>query len=292
MSNGTLAPPGFDETSVGSPLQPGPTSERRGLGSRLSVGHVLTAVAGLLTFFFLLLVLSERNEPEVAVVVAGDRIEQGVPLTADLFEEVSLPEGNPLTDGALTTVDELDGSRTAQRDIPQGGVLTETDLVDVAAETPGAGLRSLSIPIEEDQAVGGAIRDSDVVDIIAVSNDEAWIPAAGLEVLDAGGNGSSTIIGDGGSDSGYLTMAVTADEAVAISFAAANAKSIFVVRSTGATKLPVLADSLGSEDVGVGGPAGGGSFQPGSIDESVNDALGGVLDDLLQQNPDAQDPTE
>ena len=49
--------------------------------------------------------------------------------------------------------------------------------------------------------------------------------------------------------------------------------------------------TLGAEDVGAGGPAGGGSFQPGSVDESVNDALGGVLDDLLQ-DPDAQDSNE
>lgn len=281
MSNGALAPPEFDQTASGTPQQAGP-SERRGLGSRLSVGHVLTAVAGLLTFFFLLLVLAERNETEVTVVVASDGIEQGVPLTADLFEEVALPAGNPLADGAVTTMDELDGSKTAQRDFPAESVLTEADLIDAVAETPGSGLRSLSIPIEEDQAVGGEIRDSDLVDIVAVSKDQAWIPAAGLEVLDAGDDGSGSLIGDGGSAVGFLTMAVTADEAVAISFASANAKEIFVVRSTGATKLPVLASSLGSDDVGVGGPAGGTTFEPSDVDDSINEALDGVLDELLE----------
>lgn len=280
MSNGTLAPPEFDQTASGSPVQQGPTTERRGLGSRLSVGHVLTAVAGLLTFFFLLLVLAERNEPEVTVLVASDPIEEGVPLTADLFEEVTLPEGNALADGAVTTMDELDGSKTAQRDFPAESVLTETDLTDVAAEAPGSGLRSLSIPIKADQAVGGELLDSDLVDIVAVSNEGAWIPAAGLEVLDAGNDGSGSIIGDGGSDSGYITMAVTADEAVAISFASTNAKEIFVVRSTGANKLPVLADALDSEDVGVGGPAGGSTFAPSNVDDS----LSGVLDELLQED--------
>ena len=280
MSNGTLAPPEFDQTASGSPVQQGPTTERRGLGSRLSVGHVLTAVAGLLTFFFLLLVLAERNEPEVTVLVASDPIEEGVPLTADLFEEVTLPEGNALADGAVTTMDELDGSKTAQRDFPAESVLTETDLTDVAAEAPGSGLRSLSIPIKADQAVGGELLDSDLVDIVAVSNEGAWIPAAGLEVLDAGKDGSGSIIGDGGSDSGYITMAVTADEAVAISFASTNAKEIFVVRSTGANKLPVLADALDSEDVGVGGPAGGSTFAPSNVDDS----LSGVLDELLQED--------
>ena len=283
MSNGTLAPPEFDQSEVGSPVPPGRTNERRGLSSRLSVGHVLTAVAGLLTFFLLLLVLAERNEPEVTVVVASEPIEEGVPLTADLFEEVTLPEGNPLADGAVTAMDQLDGSKTAQRDFPAESVLTETDLTDIAAEAPGSGLRSLSIPIEADQAVGGQILNSDLVDIVAVGSDRAWIPAAGLEVLDAGGEAASSIIGDGGSDTGYLTLAVSADEAVAISFASANAKEIFVVRSTGATKLPVLADALGADDVGVGSPSGGSAFAPANIDESVNEALGGVLDDLLQE---------
>ena len=283
MSNGTLAPPEFDQSEVGSPVPPGRTNERRGLSSRLSVGHVLTAVAGLLTFFLLLLVLAERNAPEVTVVVASEPIEEGVPLTADLFEEVTLPEGNPLADGAVTAMDQLDGSKTAQRDFPAESVLTETDLTDIAAEAPGSGLRSLSIPIEADQAVGGQILNSDLVDIVAVGSDRAWIPAAGLEVLDAGGEAASSIIGDGGSDTGYLTLAVSADEAVAISFASANAKEIFVVRSTGATKLPVLADALGADDVGVGSPSGGSAFAPANIDESVNEALGGVLDDLLQE---------
>lgn len=112
-----------------------------------------------------------------------------------------------------------------------------------------------------------------------------WIPAAGLEILDDGGGGDSGSF-LGGSDSGgdYLTMAVTADEAVAIAFAATNATDIYVVRSTGAERLPKLTDVAGPGDVGVGGPTGSDTFVPAELGESINDALGGVLDELVSED--------
>lgn len=281
MSNVTLTPPEFDEFSAGPSPTNGQGGGRRGLTSRLSFGHVLTAIAGVLTFLFLLLVLVDRQDPEVTVIAATERIDEGVPLTADLFEEVSLPEDNPLTAGAVTTIEELDGTRTAQRDIPAQGVLVGSDFIDVAAETPGGGLRSLSIPIESDKALGGAISDSDLVDIVAVAPDRVWIPAAGLEVLDDGAGDSSSFLGGDASDAGFITMAVTADEAVAISFAATNAKDIYVVRSTGAVRLPKLTETTGPDEVGVGGPSGTSSFVPADVGDSLNDALDGILDDLV-----------
>ncbi len=280
MSNVTLTPPEVEEMGAGSPLSPnGQGGGRRGLASRLSFGHVLTAIAGVLTFIFLLVVLAERDNPEVTVVVAAERVDEGVPLTADLFEEINLPEDSPLVEGAVQKMDRLDGSRTAQRDIPARGVLTQSDFRDVVAETPGGGLRSLSIPIEVDKAVGGKIRETDLVDIIAVEKGQVWIPAAGLEVLDDGsGDGSSSILG-GSSGNDYLTVAVTADEAVAVAFASSTA-DIFVLRSTGAERLPELSGVDGSGEVGVGGPTGDGSFVPADVNETINDALGGVLDEL------------
>lgn len=286
MSNVTLTPTEFDEFGAGPSGSNGQSGGRRGLTSRLSFGHVLTAIAGVLTFFFLLLVLVDRQDPQVTVIAATERVDEGVPLTADLFEEVTLPEGNPLTEGAVTTMEQLDGSRTAQRDIPATGVLVEADFIDVAAETPGGGLRSLSIPIEPDKALGGEITDSDLVDILAVADNRVWIPAAGLEVLDDGGGGGSSFLGGSVSDAKYITMAVTADEAVAISFASTNAKDIYVVRSTGAERLPELDDTAGAAEVGVSGPGGSSSFVPADVGDSLNEALGGIFDDLLAEAGD------
>ncbi len=289
MSNGTLAPPPIDEAGLRSGVpQPGPSPEKRGLASRLSVGHVLTLIAGILTFFFVLLILAERNDPEVFVVIAAEPVDEGVPLTPDLFEVVTLPEDSALAEGALNTTEELDGRRTAQRDIPDGGVLRASDLKEAAAETPGGGLRSISIPIDPDKAVGGNLRDSDVVDIIAVDGAVVWIPVAGLEVLDTGASGGSLLGGGNNSGGGRsITLAVTADQALAIAQASEVAE-VYVVRSTGAVPLPVLSDAIGEDEVGVtrpnlqGGQAGSG-FSTSDVGESLNEALGGVLDDIVTE---------
>jgi Flp pilus assembly protein CpaB len=278
MSNGTLTTP--------APVQdPGLSSyeeagTKRSLSSRLSVGHVLTALAGLLTFVFFLLILAERSTTEISVVVAQTTIEEGVPLTADLFDTVNVPDDSPLATGGVSELAELDGTTTAQRTIPEGSVLYESDFLEAAAITPGGGLRSISIPVKEETAVGGALRTSDLVDLIAADGGVVWIPVAGVEVLDTGSEGGSGL-GAVGSDQSFITLAVTADQAVAIAQADSVA-DIYVVRSTGAKKLPVLPGGASPDEIGVSSPSQG--FETQDLNDSLNDALGGVLDDLLEEN--------
>ncbi len=277
MSNGTLTTPPVQDPGLSSYDE---ASTKRGLASRLSVGHVLTALAGLLTFVFFLLILAERSTAEVSVVVAQTTIEEGVPLTADLFDTVTAPDDSPLATGSVSDLSELDGSMTAQRTIPEGSVLYESDFLEAAAITPGGGLRSISIPVKEETAVGGKLRSSDLVDIVAADNGIVWIPVAGVEVIDTGSDGGSAL-GAAGSEQSYITMAVTADQAVAIAQADSVA-TIYVVRSTGAKKLPVLPGGASADEVGVSSPTQG--FQTQDVNDSLNDALGGVLDDLLEEN--------
>lgn len=277
MSNGTLTTPPVQDPAVSSYDA---ATTKRSLASRLSVGHVLTALAGLLTFVFFLLILAERSTTEVSVVVAQTTVEEGVPLTADLFDTVNIPDDSPLAGGTVSDLSELDGTATAQRTIPDGGVVYESDFLEADAATPGGGLRSISIPVKEETAVGGKIRTSDQVDLIAADSGIVWIPVAGLEVLDTGSDGGSAL-GSVGSEQGYITLAVTADQAVAIAQADSVA-DIYVVRSTGAKKLPVLPGGASADEVGVSSPTQG--FEPQDVNDSLNDALGGVLDDLLEGN--------
>ena len=277
MSNGTLTTPPVQDPGLSSYDE---ASTKRSLSSRLSVGHVLTALAGLLTFVFFLLILAERSTTEISVVVAQTTIEEGVPLTADLFDTVTVPDDSPLATGSVSELSELDGSTTAQRTIPEGSVLYESDFLEAAAITPGGGLRSISIPVKEETAVGGALRTSDLVDLIATDNGVVWIPVAGVEVLDTGSDGSSSL-GAVGSEQNFITLAVTADQAVAIAQADSVA-DIYVVRSTGAKKLPVLPGGASADEIGVSSPGQG--FETQDLNDSLNDALGGVLDDLLEEN--------
>ncbi len=153
---------------------------RRGLLTRVKLGHVVAIVAGLLAAVTTLAVL-RSNQSTVAVVTAAAPIASGAVLTSEdvVVEEVLL---SPQFGAQFVTADEIDrvAGSVARRPIIPGEPLLDTDLGRVAASE---GLRAMSVPIEEGRAVAGGLSVGDRVDVIAVVDGVARFIATNVEVL-------------------------------------------------------------------------------------------------------------
>ena len=89
----------------------------------------------------------------------------------------------------------------------------------------------MSVPVDPEHAVGGALRVGDRVDVIEVQEDRATYVAIGLEVIGINESGSGGAL-DG---LGSYSVTVAVDDATALRLAAAiRADRFELVRSTGA----------------------------------------------------------
>ena len=207
---------------------------RRGLLTRVKLGHVVAIVAGLLAAVTTLAVL-RSNQSTVAVVTAAAPIASGAVLTSEdvVVEEVLL---SPQFGSQFVTADEIDrvAGSVARRPIIPGEPLLDTDLGRVAASE---GLRAMSVPIEEGRAVAGGLSVGDRVDVIAVVDGVARFIATNIEVL-----GVPTEDSTGGLTSttgGFApTLAVDDEQALRIASALGIAE-VHLVRSTGAPDVSV-----------------------------------------------------
>lgn len=193
---------------------------RRSLASRLSIGHVVMILAGLVAILLNLAFLRSGTET-INVTVAGQSIEAGTVLTEDRVGFVEVGDAGDLVQGLLTeeSARALFGSVLA-RDIEAGEPIRRSDLRPAGSSLA---LREYSIEVDAAEAAGGSIQDTDVVDIIAVIDDRAFYVAAGLDVVR---------VKDGGAD---LIIVLSVDDRTALEIESARAAgSIAVVRSTGA----------------------------------------------------------
>lgn len=200
---------------------------RRGLLGRLSLGHALVLAAGLLAAVLNYAVLTGLDE-RVPVLVAGRDLEAGEPVDA-----AALATGRVRADGELLgalveagAAEDVEGWATTTA-VPAGAPLRRSDL-----RPPGApgGERAMSLPIEPGQAVGGALRVGDRVDVIVVRGDGAAYLTSGAEVLAVDGGDAA---GLGSLRSFSVTLAV--DDAVALRLALAlHHDELALVRATGA----------------------------------------------------------
>jgi Flp pilus assembly protein CpaB len=97
---------------------------------------------------------------------------------------------------------------------------------------PGAndGLRTMSIPVPVEHAVGATLMVSDRVDVISVIDGQPSFVAEDLEVVSIAATSQGGLSGVGPY---HIVVAVTSDEALALAKAIDDG-SIEVVRSTGA----------------------------------------------------------
>jgi Flp pilus assembly protein CpaB len=207
---------------------------RRTVLSRLSLGHVIMLVSGLLGVILTYTLLRERDEV-TQVAVASESIEAGTVVTADQFRLVEVDAANEQLDTLLTN-DELESLEglIAVNSIASNEFIDRTDFVPASSTS---GLRAMSLPIEPQHAAGGALAVGDTVDVIGVRDGAASYLAQGIEVLSVGGADSQGGL-VGARDTLTLTLAV--DEQTALELAAVLSDgSIEIVRATGATSTTV-----------------------------------------------------
>lgn len=232
MTDTRLAPALLDGTDpvVASP-------RRRRLRTRVPGTLVLAAVAGLAAT--IIYVVEASGSSPSLVAVADRDIPAGEPLAvADLrFVELN---GADAVVGILLgpgDVENLEGA-VATRSIPTGGLVSRHDL---SPEASAERHRAMSIPVDAEHAVGGALRPGDRVDVIdgGASPSPVYV-LADAEVL-AVANPSTS--GLGGTRQYSLTVSVDAESAVRVAAAIVRGK-IEIVRSTGALPLPPATGSV------------------------------------------------
>lgn len=202
---------------------------RRRLTSRLSTGHVVMILAGLVAALANLAVIRSGSET-VPVVVARQDIAIGASVTADMLRTVdarlegavldTLVRPEALTSGGLR-------DRVAATPITAGSPLRRTDLRPAATDEPG--LRRIAIPIRPEAAVGGAIAVDDRIDVIQVVDGAPRYVVADARVL-AVPEPSSSALGTHGSF--YVTIGVDAETALCLS-AAIETGGLTIVLATG-----------------------------------------------------------
>ncbi len=208
--------------------------------------HVVAIVSGLLAF---LLILSwMRGQQEVVkVAIANETIRAGNVVTTDQYDMVDVPVAGTFGGRVVTEegVEGLTGS-VATRGITPGEPLLVTDFRPIS--TP-EGFRAMSIPLDINQAVGGALVAGDRVDIIGFDDGGPFYIATDIAVLDVPGESGSAF---GSSARFAITLAVDDAQALAIA-AALDVDDLHVLRSTGAPV--VTSDRL--DAAGDGANAGG-----------------------------------
>lgn len=196
---------------------------------RMSAGHWIMLTAGLLAVLANFALLRSRDE--MVQVAAADRdLDRGSAATADAFHLVEIQGDTDVLSTLVPAegVAALDGL-IAARSISAGELISTSDFVSAAAPSEQ---RAMSIPVDRVHATGGMISDSDVVDVIVVTDGIAEYVVIAAPVLDVASSSSSGI---GASGQYYVTVAVDSLTALRIA-AAIDGGSIEIVRSTGATE--------------------------------------------------------
>ncbi len=197
------------------------------ISGRLSLGHVVMIVAGLLAVLVNFLVLRSRDEVFLVAVAAGP-IRAGTTVSADDLALTEL-QATPEVLAGLVSGEErgmLEG-RIAVRAIAAGDLLHDSDFREPSAP---ADLRAMSIPIEREHAAGGDLEPGDVVDVIRASDQTAEYVVAGAQVLDVATDSDSALRGV---SRFFVVVAVDADTALELA-SAIQSGGLELVRSTGA----------------------------------------------------------
>lgn len=205
---------------------PDPGSGGRPWTSRLSAGHGLMLLAGLVAAVANFAYLRSQSDQLEVLVAAGD-LRPGQVITAEQVERRTVQASGRLAD-ALVRPGELDGREVvAAAPLPAGTALRDADLQPVAA---GGGNRRMSIPVEPARAAGGRIAPGDRVDVIHVVDGRAGYVVAGAPVLAVERVGGAA--GLAGTGSLSLTVAVGAEAALCLA-RAIESGALDVVVSTG-----------------------------------------------------------
>ena len=206
--------------------RPSRSSSRR-LGGRLSAGHLIVLLAGLLALLANFALLRARDDNS-RVAVADRDLAAGTVVDVGAFRLVDVSVDPEILKTLITNeaIPALEG-RIVTRSIAAGDLVARSDITKAAAPLEK---RAMSIPIDRVHAAGGEISTSDVVDVIAVSEGVAEYILLGAPVLDVADSSSA---GLGASGRFFVTLAVDSDSALRLA-AAMDLGTIEIVRTTGA----------------------------------------------------------
>jgi Flp pilus assembly protein CpaB len=205
-----------------------PSSLPRSLLSRLSTGHLVMIVAGLLGLLLTVAVL-RRADDRQAVVVAARDLSPGTALTDSAVRYENVKMDDSLLDTILRRddVQGLEGS-VAVYPIAKGELISRRAIRPPAAPD---GKRAMSIPIDPARAVNGELEPGDRVDVILAANHEVSIIVADAEVLSVSRPDRGGAFG-GVDESFAVTLAVDARESQLVAGGLAGG-DIVITRTTG-----------------------------------------------------------
>lgn len=206
---------------------PDPPPSRRPLRGRLSAGHVVVLVAGLLAMLLNYALLRAADE-RVPVAVAARAIAAGDALDASSVRLVELDADEALL-GALVRASDIAAVEGHVAGVPlaAGDPLRRSDL---RAPSAPDGRRAMSVPVPAEHAVAGSLQRGDRVDVIQVRDGRADYVLSGAEVLAVSGGDADGLTG---ASVFSVTLAVDADSALALA-EAIRGEAVEIVRSTGA----------------------------------------------------------
>jgi len=219
-----------------------PATTGRRITSRLSTGHVVMIVAGLLGVVLTLSVLRQSDEGPRRLVAATD-LAPGTVIDADAVRAEPVDASASVLGGTFGEYDlgELRG-QVVTAPISKGALVAR-DAVRPRRE--GGVARSMSFPLPMARAMGSALESGDRVDVIAVhegGTDAAYV-MTDAEVLDVDGARGGPL---GAPDDVTITLAVDADAAIRVA-TALEAGPVTLVRSTGAMPAAVATPERGGE---------------------------------------------
>jgi len=195
--------------------------------SRWSRAHVGIVVTGLVAGALNLAALHERDA-SVPILMAARTLEPGARLGPGDLAIAQVGAGTPLLDALLRAGDE----RAAGWLVPHGLRAGEpVRLSDLRPPSWAEGRRAMSVPVEAEHAVAGALRAGDRVDVVGVADGKASWVVLGAEVLDVP---EEDLSGGLGSVAAYaVTIEVTEAQALRLALALRDGE-VDVLRSTGA----------------------------------------------------------
>ena len=198
----------------------------RSLLSRLSLGHVVMILAGLVAILLNLAFLRSGTET-IEFIVAGQSLQSGDVLTAAAVDVVEVGDAGSLIDG-LISAEAAEGTygATLARSLAEGEPIRRSDLRPIGTVS---GLREYSLELDAARAAGGRVGPGDVVDVIATINGRSFYVAVSVEVVSVPTGDSPLDVGDD------LIVVLGVDDRTALEIASAESVgSVAVVRATGA----------------------------------------------------------
>lgn len=184
---------------------------------------------GLLAFAFTATAL-RTNTPTVQVALAARDLAPGTPLTATDVTFARVPADSVLAATVLTDADLAVELRTGER-IAAGDPILRSAISDDGLAT--AGRRSMSIPIDRANAVGGTLQVGDQVDVVAVFGDQARFILTNTTVLALSGGDDGSGLLQSSVDNYFVTVEVDAAGALAVA-EALDAGTLQIIQASGA----------------------------------------------------------